>query len=393
MTSTPVVLSYGLGTDSTAILMRWLTDPSSRDFELSDLLVVTAMTGDEWPESGQLVTDHVLPLMRQHQVRYVQVARTTGSQTDGITVLSDTTNPTVLHLDGAYKLSDEMLAAGTVPQMGGVRKCSQKAKGFPLDRVIAQVLGAGTAFRHVIGFEANEPKRAVKDALSNTVQRTGEYPLIEWGWDRAACEDYIASLTGVLWLKSACVYCPFALSNKAGRIRALLQYRANVTAAVDALFLEHVSLALNPRQGLNGVDRLVDMVRTDGNIAALEALQERLEGTEHAVYEIRRVVRPTKNDPTKAANASRSVKRLATGTWLDMEAHLLGLPGEYDSSDGHHRKWVHRRGQALPAIEHMYVVAPAVVHDKTDPKFEGWFHRALLGQLVSPAPLSIGGNA
>lgn len=31
------VLSYGLGLDSTAVLLRWLTDPSSRDFDLSDL--------------------------------------------------------------------------------------------------------------------------------------------------------------------------------------------------------------------------------------------------------------------------------------------------------------------------------------------------------------------
>ena len=29
-----VVMSYGMGVDSTAILLRWLTDPSSRDFDL-----------------------------------------------------------------------------------------------------------------------------------------------------------------------------------------------------------------------------------------------------------------------------------------------------------------------------------------------------------------------
>jgi hypothetical protein len=30
-----VVLSYGLGVDSTALLLRWLTEPGSRDFDLS----------------------------------------------------------------------------------------------------------------------------------------------------------------------------------------------------------------------------------------------------------------------------------------------------------------------------------------------------------------------
>ncbi len=38
----PVVLSYGMGADSTAILLRWIEEPGCRDFDLSDLVVVTA---------------------------------------------------------------------------------------------------------------------------------------------------------------------------------------------------------------------------------------------------------------------------------------------------------------------------------------------------------------
>ena len=41
------VLSYGLGLDSTAVLLRWLADPSSRDFDLSDLVVITGVS-DWW---------------------------------------------------------------------------------------------------------------------------------------------------------------------------------------------------------------------------------------------------------------------------------------------------------------------------------------------------------
>lgn len=40
-----VVLGFGLGCDSSAILARWLTDPSSRDFPLHELAVITGMTG------------------------------------------------------------------------------------------------------------------------------------------------------------------------------------------------------------------------------------------------------------------------------------------------------------------------------------------------------------
>jgi len=39
LTPTPThVLSFGLGADSTAVLLRWLIEPSSRDFDLADLV-------------------------------------------------------------------------------------------------------------------------------------------------------------------------------------------------------------------------------------------------------------------------------------------------------------------------------------------------------------------
>jgi hypothetical protein len=58
-----VILSYGLGVDSTAILLRWLSDPSSRDFDLADLIVIVAMTGNEWDVTGRHVEEHILPLL------------------------------------------------------------------------------------------------------------------------------------------------------------------------------------------------------------------------------------------------------------------------------------------------------------------------------------------
>ena len=68
------VLSYGLGLDNTAVLLRWLTDPSSRDFDLSDLVVITAMTGDEFSATGADVERYVLPELRRHRVRYLHGA-------------------------------------------------------------------------------------------------------------------------------------------------------------------------------------------------------------------------------------------------------------------------------------------------------------------------------
>ena len=40
------ILSYGMGVESTAILVRWLKEPASRPCSLDRLIVLTAMTGD-----------------------------------------------------------------------------------------------------------------------------------------------------------------------------------------------------------------------------------------------------------------------------------------------------------------------------------------------------------
>ena len=130
-----VVQSNGMGVESTAILLRWLHDPSSRDFELSELTVLTAMVGDEFQETGDLMEQHVLPLLREHGVRYVQVARGGRSDRDGVVVLDDSRAPSMVHLSGGgWSLMDELTLAGTVPQFrSGARKCSLKFKGWPTE--------------------------------------------------------------------------------------------------------------------------------------------------------------------------------------------------------------------------------------------------------------------
>lgn len=317
-----VVLSYGLGVDSTALLLRWLTDPSSRDFDLSRLLVVTSMTGDEWPRTGKLVEQHVLPRLADAGVRYAQVARAGALQSAGIVVLEDTAAPRRAHLDGVYKLSDELIAAGTVPQVGGSRRCSMKFKGWVIDGYLARHAPYATrhAFgfevgeqrratdcaRHMpgrlaFGFEATERKRARRASDYDTPHRVAEFPLIEWGWDRQDCQHYIEQITGVAdWPKSACVYCPFALTSRAGRERSLARYDSRPRAAIEALMLEHRALCLNPRSGLIAGDRLIDLI-AEHKPSIAEAFRAELKQTPHAVYEVRRLWRPRADDPLKVA--------------------------------------------------------------------------------------------
>jgi hypothetical protein len=112
------VMSNGLGVESVAILLRWLLEPETRDFPLDQLVVITAMVGAEWPDTANDFEQHILPLFRRLQVRFVQVARKGHLEEDGIVVLGDNRTPEKLYADGAYTLTEELESAGTVPQYG-----------------------------------------------------------------------------------------------------------------------------------------------------------------------------------------------------------------------------------------------------------------------------------
>ncbi|WP_286131885.1 hypothetical protein [Mycobacterium sp. IS-1556] len=371
-------MSYGMGVDSTAVLLRWLTDPASRDFALQDLVVLTAHTGDEFDQTLRDVEEVVLPELRQHGVRFIQVGRTqrkTTASGEGVAVLDDSTAPQRLYVDG-YKLSDEMLSAGTLPQVGGARMCSVHSKGNCLDPVIASVT-AGRRYRHVLGFEAGERARAEKDALFNTDRRTGWYPLLEWGWDRTRCSDFIVETTGRRWSKSACGFCPFAMATASGRQALLERYRREPQAGAQALFLEFVARSLNDRQTLITGGSAAALVDAAGLTEVQERYQALLADQPHALYEVRRLTRRSSKRPHGRGITARSVRAVAHGTREQMTSQLAAQPGEHHAGpDGITRHVLRARGAELPSLEHFYVVCPAVVEDKARPGFEEWWQEA-----------------
>lgn len=373
-----VVLSYGLGVDSTAVLLRWIHEPDTRPFDtFADLLVLTAHTGDEFAQTAGDVTDHVLPLMRDQGIRFAQVARTSGSQTDGVTVLSDTHTPDTVHVDGAYKLSDELRAAGTIAQRGGARRCSLKSKGNPLD-VTLGIEVQGQEFVHVIGFEANELARARRDiAVATDLPRVPSYPLIEWGWDRQTAIDFIHTHTGIVWAKSACLACPFSWGAKDSRIMQIARFENSPGEAAAAMMQEYLAYSLNPNQTLDVNGPLWGIVGPQ----ALAAFHDQLAITPHSLYEVRRVLRPRTDDPTKVANAARSVRVLDTGSRTGMLTALSERTGQFhDPADLVHQHWITERGVTLPTTEHLLAVAPTGAVDKQHPKFEQWW--AATGDLA-----------
>ncbi|WP_241473993.1 hypothetical protein [Mycolicibacterium neoaurum] len=370
------VLSLGLGADSTAILLRWLHEPASRDFDLDKLVVVVAHTGDEYAETVRDTEEVVLPLLARHGVRLVQAGRTrlnTTAAGAGVSIFDDSTHPTRLYTNHGYALSDELLTAGTVPQLGS-RRCSLRAKGAVLDPIIA-TLTAGQPYRHYLGFETGELRRAQRDTKYNTATRQGVYPLLDWQWSRTDALDYIEQLTGKRWQKSACSYCPFQFSSKAGRTDALERYRRDPDAGVHALYLEHIAACLNPRQSLLAQGRLVDLVADAGLTEVLDRFTQHLAAQQHALYEVRRVATPRRAATPAIA---RSIRRLDTGSAPELHAALVQLPAEAETTrDGITRAWRHRRGTTGPWAEHFYVVAPsAAIADKQRPGFEALYARA-----------------
>lgn len=51
----PTILSYGMGVESSAILVRWILSPETRPCPLEDLIVITSQVGDEYKDTGRAV--------------------------------------------------------------------------------------------------------------------------------------------------------------------------------------------------------------------------------------------------------------------------------------------------------------------------------------------------
>jgi hypothetical protein len=354
------VLSYGMGVDSTAILVEWLTNPSSRDFDLEDLIVLTSQVGDEFESTKRLIEDHVLPLMRQHNVRWVQVARATECQTDGYAVLSDTRQPTTVYLEGSYKLSTELLDAGTIPTSGMCRKCSLKAKGWVLDLWIEKNITGD--FRHVMGFNADELRRVEKDSSYSKVERKSEYPLVGWKWGRVKCEEYLQDWCGERWEKSCCGYCPFAGQNKAGRGDLLRRFRDEPDHAMLALKMEQAALALNARMKLYSSKSVRSVIKAD-TPDLVDRFDEDQAKQTWALYHIRRVF-------LAKANAKRALEIIEQGSKSEMQSALrckakhTGLEVTEDNGGVLTMQVSLKSQEIFPCREESWVAAPMVAKSK-----------------------------
>ncbi|MER0477015.1 hypothetical protein ABR737_01350 [Streptomyces sp. Edi2] len=393
-TQAPVeyVINWGRGVDSTAYLVAMLDDPARHSVDLERACVITMATGDEWPDSDADAEHFILPLLKARGVRLVQLARGGQAAQAGIDVLDDSRSPERLIRRGRWSLWDEMESNGTVPQQGGIRKCSIRAKGDVGDRWLKLATG-GRPFRQMIGFNADETGRRERDRLANkNPLRTGVYPLIDLGWGRQRCEDFLLERLGVRWKKSYCTFCCYPVSM--GAMAAHLdRMRAFPEIAGRVLRLEYTAMRLNPNAQLFGRRSLLEQfdAARESDRPVLDAFAQELASCPWAVYHLRRLLPPSTKDPAKPGEWLRSVRRLRTDRPADLARTVervgarIGARLEVEEQFGSVRAWKRERGKTLPVTEEFLVTAPAYVVDKQKDVFEAkWAWHTGLQPLSLP---------
>jgi hypothetical protein len=221
MPDSPLVVAYGLGVDSTAMLIEFARR------EIRPDLILFADTGGEKPETYQY-----LAVIRPFLINV---------GFPDVTVVRYQPKRAVYHT-----LEEQCLHTGTLPSLAyGGKSCSLKYKRAPQDRLIlsryppAELLHRGQRVVRAIGFEAGEERRTYAHVVKAIGLDAGEehrltwarseanedkppsreawldqhyfvywYPLLEWGYDRERCKAVIADAGLPVPIKSACFFCP-----------------------------------------------------------------------------------------------------------------------------------------------------------------------------------------
>jgi hypothetical protein len=219
----PLVVAYGLGVNSTAMLVEFARRGIRPD------LILFADTGGEKPETYAYLA---VILAYLKKVKFPPV----------VTVRYEPKTATYHTLEG------QCLATGTLPSLAyGGKSCSAKYKRQPQDKMIlsrfppAEFVGGGKRVVRAIGFDASEERRTYAGVVKAVGLDAGEdhrltwakpkpgeadekkpsreawldanyfsywYPLMDWGMDRAGCERSIRGAGLPVPMKSACWFCP-----------------------------------------------------------------------------------------------------------------------------------------------------------------------------------------
>jgi 3'-phosphoadenosine 5'-phosphosulfate sulfotransferase (PAPS reductase)/FAD synthetase len=193
-----VVVNWGLGLDSTAILVRM------HELGIRPDAIIFSDPGDEWPESYAYRDDVFIPWLRK--VGFPEPVLT-SRQTCGINVRI----PETLY---QYSTRTETLPSCAY----GRKSCSLKFKAEAMNAYWRHTEWCerewtdGRRIVKIIGYEAGEPTRYRNFAEFKNPREQREfvpfYPLVEWGLFRADLPEILERNGLPAPRKSACWYCP-----------------------------------------------------------------------------------------------------------------------------------------------------------------------------------------
>lgn len=214
----PVVLAYGVGVDSTALLVELVDRGQPPD------LILTADTGVEKPATYAYL-DVIGPWIAAHGIRH-EVVRYQPKR--------------FKHWPPYYSLLEMCLTNATLPSksMGG-SSCSLKYKKAPQDAFLStwqpaiDAWARGQRVVRLIGYDAGprDTMRANHALSINDPLYDCQYPLRDWGWDRETCARRIEAEGLPVPPKSACWLC---IANQPAEIRELPTWCLRLIVLVEA---------------------------------------------------------------------------------------------------------------------------------------------------------------
>lgn len=214
----PVVLAYGIGVDSTAMLIELVARGKTPD------LVLTADTGSEKPATYAYL-DIIRRWMDAHGIEF-QICRYQPQR--------------FKHWPPYATLIENVLTNATLPSISlGRHSCSLKWKIAPQDKFVAawppaiEAWNRGQKVVRLIGYDASPADtRRHAHALTIPSERFEcRYPLREWGWTRENCIARIEAEGLPVPPKSACFLC---CGSKPEEIRDLPPWCLRIIVLVEA---------------------------------------------------------------------------------------------------------------------------------------------------------------
>ncbi len=206
-----LIVNYGGGVDSTAILIRF-----AQERIIPDLIIFADVGEAEKPETYAYV-DLFSNWLEANGLPRITCVKRYGTGSAGRPIVRKQATTTYDTLEGACEQNSTMpsLAFGFKMHSCSINWKAAAIHGFlKQDAQFRAAQASWEEVRHVIGFDAGKSdcsRRNKADAqsyscLEHNCKRW--YPLQDWGWERTDCVKAIAEVGLPVPVKSACFFCP-----------------------------------------------------------------------------------------------------------------------------------------------------------------------------------------